>query len=97
MAEPSASSPQIMRCEPLYFSRLRRLPDHLPENFGCHASSPDATGLVDRPKNAAFGDAACCGPFIEGTFNPHGNRDCTNMASLANQISNDPMLLPQLD
>ncbi len=67
-------APQIMRGKPLYFSRLRRLPDHLPEHLRCHASSPDATGLVDRPKNATFGDAACRGPLVQGTFNPHRDR-----------------------
>src|SRR3984885_15548866 len=90
-------APQVMRGKPLYFGCLRRLPDHLPEHLRCHAISPDATGLVDRPKNAAFGDATCCGPVIQGTFSPPGNWDCTNMASLANQISNHPMFLTQLD
>jgi hypothetical protein len=47
------------------FRRALRLLGRLPTAPGRHASSPDPSGLVDRSKERAFGDAAGVLPFID--------------------------------
>ncbi len=35
-------------------------------------------------------------PLVDGAFRPKGNRNCTDVLSLANQVSNNAMLFAHL-
>jgi hypothetical protein len=64
MAKPHAAAAKIMRRE--FFNSGARCgcSDDFPQHLGRHASSPDPSGLVDRSKERAFGDAAGVLRFI---------------------------------
>jgi len=47
------------------------------------------------PKSASDGSRR--GPLIDGAFRPHGNRNGTDVLSFANQVSDHPMLLANLE
>jgi hypothetical protein len=65
-------APKVMRREFLNSGTRRGGSDHLPHDFGCHASSPDPACFEDRPKERAFGDATSLLPFIDRTFTYDG-------------------------
>jgi len=97
VAETSAGAPKIVRCKLLDAGASRRRAHDIPEHLGRHAVSPHPPGLVDGAEDRAVGDGSRRRPRVHGALHPSWNRDGSDMSALANQIGDDPMLLPPLD
>src|SRR5260370_39969803 len=57
MAEPGTTATEVVRCQFRDFCLRRASSEDLPQHLCRHSSSPNPTGLVDRPTEAAICDA----------------------------------------
>lgn len=71
--------------------------NHTPDDLRAEAPTPDSASLVDRPKQNAIYDSGSRHPRINTSFDPVWNRYGAYVATLANKIGDDPVLLPLLD
>ncbi|NWF84665.1 MAG: hypothetical protein HXY18_12635 [Bryobacteraceae bacterium] len=69
----------------------------VPHNPFRHAVSPSLACAANAPKHAAFGHACRHKPGIDTALDPVRNGYGSNMAALANQIDDGPVILPALE
>jgi hypothetical protein len=93
MTEPRAASPKIMRRKLVNSGSRRCGANDFPQHLGRHSCSPNSTCLVDRSKNHALGNLAGFLPFIDCNLHPRRDRNSTDVPSLAQEVSDNPMLL----
>jgi hypothetical protein len=69
----------------------------VPNRLGRDPIAPDLPQPIYSPEDRATIDGSRRGPFIDGAFRPHWNRNGTDVLSFANQVSDYPMLLANLE
>ena len=65
--------------------------------LGVIPSPPDLPQPICSPGDHTTIDGSRRAPFIDGAFRPHWNRNGTDVLAFANQVSNYPMLLANLE
>jgi len=70
---------------------------NVPNRLRCHAISPCPSNLVDPAEQFSSINCGCGDPLVQFGSYPIWNRNRSNMASLADQIDNGPMLLALLE
>jgi hypothetical protein len=68
----------------------------MPDRFGCDSIAPDFAHAIYSPEDDTL-DSSCRSPLIHGTFRPRWNRNCTDVFPFANQVSDHPVLLANLE
>src|SRR5207253_9774076 len=86
-----------MRSEILDAGALRGRFHNVPDCLGRDSIAPDLTQPTYSPEDCTTSDASCHGPFIDGTFCPHWNWNCTDVLSFADQVRDYPALLTDLE
>src|SRR5260370_208057 len=81
----------------LYARTLRGRLHHVPDRFGRDSMAPDLAEPTHRAEDQATIDASRIGPHIDGTFRPRWNRNGADVLSFANQISDHPVFLSDLE
>src|SRR2546425_419228 len=89
--------PQVMGSQVLDASTLRGRFYHVPDRLRCDAIAPDLAQPTYSSEDRPTVDASRHDPLIEGAFRPHGNRNGPNVLSFANQVSDYPVLLVDLE
>jgi hypothetical protein len=76
-----------------------RLNNHTGRGVGGrqYGTSEDIETLPRPEQYRATIDVSRRGPLIDGTFRPRWNRNCTDVLSFANQVSDYPVLLADLE
>jgi hypothetical protein len=97
VAQPGAGAPEIVRGQLLDAGVPGRRLHHVPDDFRRHALTPHATGLVGRAKRSPLCEAGGRRPVVKAGLDPVRHRDGPDVAGLAQQISDDPMLFALLD
>src|SRR6266699_6546190 len=91
-------APQIMRCNMLQARSLAAGLDDIPHNILRDAFAPHLSRRPgDGSKDPSLRDPGCSYPLIERCFDPIWNRNCADVAALADQIHYCPVPLPHLD
>jgi hypothetical protein len=62
-----------------------------------HAISPSPSNFVDPAEQLSSIDCGCGSPIAQFVSHPIGHRNRSNVASLANQINNGPMVFALLE
>jgi hypothetical protein len=70
---------------------------NVPDSLGCDSIVPDLSQPTYSPEGRATVDAGRRGPLIDGAFRPHQNWNGADVLSLANQVSDYPALLANLE
>jgi len=70
--------------------------DHFPNDLGAHTFAPDQATPVDGPKDSPLRDRAGLGPGIDGHLHPSGGGHGANVAALADQVGDDPVVVTLL-
>src|SRR5450756_2150548 len=65
--------------------------------LGRDSIAPDLSQPTYPPEHRAIIDVSSYGPVIHGMFCPRWNRNCTDVFSFANQVSDYPVLLANLE
>ena len=73
------------------------LPYNVPDHFLCHFLVPDDALPRDSAEEFALGHMSRGQPVVDHLFDPARNWNCTNMAALADEIDDGPMLLTTLE
>lgn len=97
VAQPGAGAPEIVRRELLDAGAPGRGLHHVPDDFRRHPISPHAAGLVDRAKRPPLREAGRRCPGVKAGLDPVRYWDGPDVAGLAQQISDDPVLIALLD
>jgi hypothetical protein len=97
MAQAGACASEIVRRESRNLTVFCLLLHDAPDDLGAEAGCPDPSSLIDRAKESASGDSVSLHPRVNSSFYPVRNRNCSNVAALADKIGNNPALLPLLD
>jgi len=97
MALAGASPSEVMRGQGRNLTCLRFLFHHAPDDLGAEACSPDPSRFIDRAKESASGDSRSPHPTVDSSFHPIRRRNGLYVAALADEIGNDPVLLPLLN
>jgi hypothetical protein len=79
MAEPRASSPEIMRRKFVDAGFSRILPDDVPNDFLAHSASPYSTCLRLAPKDLPVRDTGQAQPIVHQILHPIRHRNGPNM------------------
>jgi hypothetical protein len=74
-------------------SRLHDVPD----GFRCDSCAPDPAESTYSAEDCAVVYSGRRHPLVDGAFRPRRNGNGTNVSSLANQVSDHPMLLADLE
>src|SRR5215471_21785389 len=69
----------------------------MPDRLRCDSISPYLFEPVDAPKNRPVTNGGHVDPLINGTLRPCRYRHGSNVLPLANQVSDDPVLFPELE
>jgi hypothetical protein len=96
VAEASARAPKIMWREFRDSKYSCVLLHDVPNHLLCHFVAPNRTSPTDSPKKSAIGDVSRGQPIINGPLHPIGNWNGPNMARLANQINDSPVVFAAL-
>ena len=67
------------------------------KSASCQHLTETGSGRLLACEDRATLDGSRRGPLIDGAFRPHWNRNGTNVLSFANQVSDYPMLLANLE
>jgi hypothetical protein len=70
---------------------------NVPNRLHRHAISPCPSNFVDPAEQFSSINSSCGEPIVEFSSHPIRNWNCSNVASLANQINNGPMLFALLE
>jgi hypothetical protein len=68
----------------------------VPDRFGCDSITPDLIQPTYSAEDRPVGDGSRPNPLIDGAFRPQGNRNGTDVLSLANKVSNNAMIFAHL-
>src|SRR5580704_11263351 len=96
MAKAGASSAKIVRCERRNPTVLCFLFHDTPNNFGAESGAPNPASFVDRTKECTRCNPCGRHPSVNSGFHPIRNRNSSYMASLADKVGYDPVLLSLL-
>ena len=80
----------------LMSARFRGRFHHVPDCFGRYSIAPDLIESTYSAEDRPSGDGSRPSPLIDGAFCPHGNRNGTDVLSLANKVSNHAMIFADL-
>src|SRR6266581_327168 len=76
---------------------LRGFLHDVPNRLYRHAISPRPSYFVDPAEQPSSIDCGCGEPIVQFGSHPNGNRNRSNVACLAHQINNGPMLFALLE
>lgn len=79
MAEPDASSPEIVGCKFVDAGLSRILPNDMPNDFLSQAASPNGACSRHTPEDLSARDSGGVQPIIYQTFDPIWHRNGPNM------------------
>src|ERR1700731_1412295 len=96
MAEPSTGTSEIARCQFSHADALGGFLHNVPNRLHRHAISPWPSNFVDPAEQLSSIYCGCGKPIVQFGFHPIRNWYRSNVASLADQINNGPMLFPLL-
>lgn len=96
MAQPRTSTAKVVRSQNFNARQLRVLPNDPPDYFLADAITPDVTSLADAPEDEARLDTGAGDPSVDGQLYPGGHGDGANVAALAEQVDDCPMLISLL-
>lgn len=69
----------------------------VPDGFRCNSCASDPIASTYSAEDCAAVCSCRSHPFIDGAFRPRRNGNGTNVFSFANQVSDQPMLLADLE
>src|SRR5271165_1784782 len=78
-------------------STLRGCLHDVPNRFGRDSLAPNSLRPTYSPEDRATINGSRSSPLIDGVFRPHWNRNCPDVFSFANQVSDYRMLLAKLE
>src|SRR6266566_9624862 len=96
MAEPSTGPSQIVGRQLRHADALGGFFHDVPNGLYRHAITPCPSHFVDPAKHPSSINCGCGEPIVQFGSHPIGNRNRSNVASLADQINNGPMLFALL-
>src|SRR3954467_14006572 len=96
VAQPSAGTTQIMRCQCDDAGNPCRFSDDLPDRFLSDALSPCLADLIYPAEQFSSMNSSRTQPIAELALHPIGNGNSSNMTTLAYQIYDCPVLLTLL-
>src|SRR6266540_3613928 len=76
---------------------LRGALHHVPDRLRRDSFAPDSTHPVYSPEDCSGTDAGSYGPLIKGPLHPRWHGDCADVFSFADQIGDNPVILPDLE
>src|ERR1700739_3588371 len=97
MTEPSKGTSQIVRRQLLHSDALGGFLHNVPNRLHRHAISPCPSNFVDSAEQLPSINCGWGEPIVEFGSHPVGNWNRSNVASLADQINNGPMLFALLE
>jgi hypothetical protein len=97
VTESRTRATEIVRRQFLDAGVGRGAPDDVPEHLRRLAIAPDSPRLVDRAKDAPVRQTRRLRPGVYGGLHPRRHRDRSDVSALADEIGDDPVLLPLLD
>jgi hypothetical protein len=97
VAESSTGPSQIVRRQLRHADALGGFLHDVPNRLYRHPVSPCPSYFVDPAKQLSSINCGCNEPIVQFGSHPIVNRNRSNVASLANQINNGPMLLALLE
>jgi hypothetical protein len=97
MAEPSTGPSQIVRRQLRHADALGGLLHNVPNRLHRHAISPSPSNFVDPSEQLSSINSSCGEPIVQFGSHPIGNWNRSDVASLADQINNGPMLFALLE
>jgi hypothetical protein len=93
MAQTGACAPKIVWSN-IFQTRFRTSGlYHPPDDLRTESALSDPLGLIDGPKYGTSSDTGGCQPVVYCRFDPGWDRYRPNVAALAYEIGDDPMLL----
>src|ERR1700730_9009678 len=97
MAEPSTGTSQIVWRQLRHADALGGFLHNVPNRLHRHAISPCPSNSVDSAEQLSSFNCGCGNPIVQFGSHPIGNWNRSNVASLANQVNNSPMLFALLE
>src|SRR3981189_263379 len=97
MAEPSTGPSQIVWRQLRHADALGGFLHNVPNRLHRHAISPCPSNFVDSAEQFSSINSSRGEPIVEFGSHPIRNWNCSNVASLADQINNGPMLFALLE
>src|SRR5229473_8051438 len=97
MAEPSTGPSQIVWRQLRHADALGGFLHNVPNRLHRQAISPCPSNFVDAAEQLSSINCGCGEPIVQFGSHPIGNRNRSNVASLADQINNGPMLSALLE
>src|SRR6267142_383660 len=97
MAEPSTGPSQIVWRQLRHADALGGFLHNVPSRLHRHAISPSPSNFVDPAEQVSSINCGCGEPIVQFGSHPIRNWNRSNVASLANQINNSPMLFALLE
>ena len=88
---------QIVRRQPRHPDASGGFLDDVPNRLYRHPISPCLSHFVDPAKQPSSINCGCGEPIVQFGSHPIGNRNRSNVTSLAHQINNGPMLFALLE
>src|SRR6266849_6930941 len=96
-AEPSTGPSQIVWRQLRHADALGGFLHDVPNRLHRHAISPCPSDFVDTAEQLSSINCGCGEPIVQLGSHPIGNWNRSNVASLADQINNGPMLFALLE
>jgi hypothetical protein len=97
MAEPSTGPAQIVRRQLRHSDASGGFLHDVPNRLYRHPISPCPSYFVDPAEQLSSINCGCGEPIVQFASHPIGNRNRSNVTSLANQINDGPMLFALLE
>jgi len=96
MAQAGASPAKVVRCESRNLTVLCFLFHDTPNDFGAESVAPNPASLVDRTKESPRCNPGGSHPSVNSGLYPIRNWDSSYVASFADKVGYDPVLLSLL-
>src|SRR5215467_3276683 len=96
MAQPSAGSPQVVRCEFRDSEFCRMFFNNVPHNLFSYFLSPCGSISTDTSEELTNCDPCSCRPSVNRLLYPVRHRHGTDVPSFTDEVNNGPMFLPTL-
>src|SRR5436190_19136788 len=97
VAKPGTGAAEILRSNAIKTTLRGPRLYHAPYDFRTEAACRDSAGLVNRPKDGAGRDAGSVQPVVDCNLDPGRDWHRSNVTTLANQVSDDPVLFSLLE
>jgi hypothetical protein len=97
VAKPSTGTSQIVGRQLRHAYALGGFLHNVPNRLHRHTISPSPSNSVDPAEQLSSINCGCGNPIVQFGSHPIGNWNRSNVASLANQIDNGPMLFALLE